>query len=881
MRQMVKAARNLGAAAAVAVMMTSCKDGCGLTCPGVQGVTVNPTDNSVVVGRTVPLTANVRSTGNVDTTVTWSSSNTSIATVDGSGVVRGVAVGGPVAVTATSRFDASVKGTASVTVTLDPTGITLDLATNALTLRQGETRTVTVALARGPNYTEAVAVSAQGTPTGLSLSLAPTTVSGTQAGTTLTIAAAADLAPGQYSVVVTGSGSTAVPNTKTLTVNVTPRAARVTVTLDEASIVEGGNTTRAHAQVLGTGGTPLTDRTVTWSSSNPAAATVLPAEGLVTAQGPGSAYIIARVVGEPTVADSARLTVTQRPPTPIGPVMKEFAARRAGYIADSLTGRVTGLWGLSATDFFASSANFVRRFEGGQLRSSFRISNDVLDSVAISGSALDNVYAVGLRSRIIARYNGSEWRALQTATQTLNDVWVGPGGGIAVGQAGTILRLEGETVRAVQSETTKDLFAAWGFADGTMLAAGAEGTLLRWDGTRWSQVAGTNATETFVDIWGADPRDFFVVARSSRIYRYVNGALTPSGGPFHAVESKLRLAGTSNTNLFATGLTLYTFNGTAWNPPAYPGSPMPINAFAGSAFGTPDDLLMGTEQGGVFARRSATAPWRPLTFTVHHSGVWTAPSGRAYITSQLGRLIRVDGATAEELRVDQPPPGGLTGVWGTTEDNVFVVGDRFIGRYDGGALRPVLTTTRIYNEVHGSAPNNVFAVGTGWARFDGVQWREANLQAANERLNDVWVVGPTSAIAVGVLGQSHLMRWDGQDWTREALPITAGEALSVYAASPTAVFVGLTTGHVLRRDGSRWVTHQVEEQDVCRVSDLWGEDANEVYAVTACGRIFMWNGTEWVRRYQLPFGQFAAVHGRPGAGGWAVGTFSEVVRGRP
>ncbi|HJS42182.1 MAG TPA: PKD domain-containing protein, partial [Gemmatimonadales bacterium] len=83
----------------------------------VATVDVTPNPGSVNVGATLPLTATLKDAiGNTLTgrDVTWSSNNTTLATVDAAGVVTGVAVGGPVTITATSEGQ---SGTSAVTVT--------------------------------------------------------------------------------------------------------------------------------------------------------------------------------------------------------------------------------------------------------------------------------------------------------------------------------------------------------------------------------------------------------------------------------------------------------------------------------------------------------------------------------------------------------------------------------------------------------------------------------------------------------------------------------------------------------------------------------------------------------------------------------------------
>src|SRR5438067_963228 len=82
----------------------------------VASVTVAPATASVATGQTVQLSATpTDANGNPLTgrVITWASSDNTIASVNGSGLVTGVAAGGPVTITATSE---GKSGTASITV---------------------------------------------------------------------------------------------------------------------------------------------------------------------------------------------------------------------------------------------------------------------------------------------------------------------------------------------------------------------------------------------------------------------------------------------------------------------------------------------------------------------------------------------------------------------------------------------------------------------------------------------------------------------------------------------------------------------------------------------------------------------------------------------
>src|SRR5947208_4843091 len=86
----------------------------------VASVTVTPGTASLTVGQTVQLTATPRDANGTPLTgrvITWQSSDNTIATVNGSGLVTGAGPGGPVTMTATSGGQ---SGTASVTVTVAP-----------------------------------------------------------------------------------------------------------------------------------------------------------------------------------------------------------------------------------------------------------------------------------------------------------------------------------------------------------------------------------------------------------------------------------------------------------------------------------------------------------------------------------------------------------------------------------------------------------------------------------------------------------------------------------------------------------------------------------------------------------------------------------------
>ena len=113
------------------------------TATNIAGVSVSPAslsmpNNPMKIGETYILTAAVSPSNASDKSVTWSSSNTSVATVSSSGVVTAKG-SGMVTITATSNADSFKKGTCSITVVEDPVSFTLNNMPTKTTYTVGET----------------------------------------------------------------------------------------------------------------------------------------------------------------------------------------------------------------------------------------------------------------------------------------------------------------------------------------------------------------------------------------------------------------------------------------------------------------------------------------------------------------------------------------------------------------------------------------------------------------------------------------------------------------------------------------------------------------------------------------------------------------------
>ena len=230
------------------------------------GISLDKTTAAIGINESLKLNATITPSNVVDKTVTWSSSNTSIATVDSNGNVRGIGNG---TATITARTVNGYTATCTVTVGAAVTKVTISGPT---TIQLGSTITLS-AVVEPSNAADKTVTWSSSNPTIARVD--------NSTGNSISITG---LAAG--SATITAKASNGVSATYSVTVGIAPTSISVSPTSTTLSL---GQSTTLTATLLPSGAMGG----VTWASSNTSVATVNSSSGVVTAINTGTATITA------------------------------------------------------------------------------------------------------------------------------------------------------------------------------------------------------------------------------------------------------------------------------------------------------------------------------------------------------------------------------------------------------------------------------------------------------------------------------------------------------------------------------------------------------------------------------------------------------------
>ncbi len=441
------------------------------------------------------------------------------------------------------------------------------------------------------------------------------------------------------------------------------------------------------------------------------------------------------------------------------------------------------------------------------------------------------------------------WENPRPQGNALNDVWAhSPDESWAVGEAGTVLRWDGESWCHECAPTDADLHGAWASGPEDVWAVGESGTVLHRDGAAWSIVP-IPQTWDLRDVGGTSHDDVWVVGDGVLHWDGAAWSTAPRDDPLEAVV----VLDTDDAWAVGGGGTIARWDGDAWTPHAAPAAKLTgvWASAADDAWATASQLEGSFLMGGLMLR------WDGVT--------WTPAR---------------DGGALESFEEIQ-----FFGVWGASRSDVWAVGSDlaasppgFIDHWDGVQWTTLAESTDGLLAVAGSRPDDAWAVGTAGAtlHWGGTSW-ERRSTGPTDRLTDVWGTGPDDVWAYG----SHGSRWDDSldAWRREAAILHRDAGRWSLVWSPEAASIdgmwgsasddvwALSQERIHRWDGSSW-----SESADARGRAIWGSSRDDVWALGDDGEpLFHWNGEIWSEVPNPSEESMLAAWGRSADDVWGVG----------
>jgi hypothetical protein len=237
----------------------------------------------------------------------------------------------------------------------------------------------------------------------------------------------------------------------------------------------------------------------------------------------------------------------------------------------------------------------------------------------------------------------------------------------AVGIQGVIDHFDGTAWTLVFTAPTQ-LFAVWGMPDGTVLATGEKGIMYGVKtGSTWQKVQTVAPNPDLMttegpDMWGLSGRSFddFTIAGDLNYFLHTEQKelvyYEPVGEEirFHSV---FQLPGPQTNVVFGT-----SYSGMYW--------------FTAPSVRTTDASIIPAGSGYALSRlfRDEKSPGAASKFMY---GVW-ASADKAVGVGSDGRIVVVDLGLAESTQLKSPTDDSLGSVWGSSDDDVWIVGNREI-----------------------------------------------------------------------------------------------------------------------------------------------------------------------------------------------------------
>jgi hypothetical protein len=335
-------------------------------------------------------------------------------------------------------------------------------------------------------------------------------------------------------------------------------------------------------------------------------------------------------------------------------------------------------------------------------------------------------------------------------------------------------------------------------ADGAIVAVGASGSVVVYDGAGWTSREQCHVGIPYA-VWGVAQDDFYT-ADTNRLHHHdgTDCELVDPG----QIRDIYTVWGRSSSEVYAGGTEGFVarFDGTQWT-----------------------DISLGD--------------------SVIVFGIWGTAPDDLYAIDEGGNLHHYDGQTwtvvlyTTELTDEMPHK-----VFGASESNIMVVSGAKTHLFDGGGWSEIAPAGHPARDVCVVGENDYYAVdGESLLHCDGAAWRAIPL-ARRERgiLNGCTVASDGSIVIVGDRGD--IWRYRDDEFT--LVNLATHNILGIWGSSSEDVFAVGRDGTALHFDGDSWTASDDPTFNLWDVRAVWGTGPNDVYAVWYSG-LYHFDGHGW------------------------------------
>jgi hypothetical protein len=608
---------------------------------------------------------------------------------------------------------------------------------------------------------------------------------------------------------------------------------------------------------------PGRSQRLVYSSSDPAIATV-DSTGLVTSLRAGSVNIAITPQADP--AERRLIPVTVEP-------FRSAVSWRRGVTGDlgPLPNNVAGLYGTRLDSLVAVGCTFISRFDGRQWRQEL---TPTFCPLAITGTSMQDMWALGTQ---IWRFSAGAWTrdASFTPVNQVTDAVTVAGSTFAVGLRGQILQRDAAGWRAVTSPTTQTLRRVHAISPSLAYAVGDSGTVVRYDGTRWSALIPPNATLNWTAVHVRSPTQVYITG-SRQVPTYLQETYVFDGTAWQLVP----VADNNGMGSFFTlGTDFYIagYNGVIMrleNGRFALSAPREGWVYYANAWSNGQTVMLAGSYGHSALYNGTTT--QRLTSIATYDAIWATGPNAIYAGGYRGFIDFWDGATWTPIRGDNRQ--SLQTMWGDATGTVWAGGTygtmvRIRGRVVDSVAAP---TGAMTTAIFGFHPDSVWAVtdAAEVMRWTGGSWTSSTRLGA--ALRGLHGTSTRNLFAVGDNG--YIARYNGSTWSQEPSGVTS-RLWSVYAPDSTTAFA-VGDSAVLQRIGGNW---RVVTPTAGTPFFRWikGSNGRDIYAGGCSNsRVWRYDGVSWLQDPAITTSA-CDVSGLilPGGGVFSGGTFRQVLVG--